>query len=298
MDLDADGRRDVLSGSYMPGHIYWFRNEGEGRYVSRRLVDVGDRPIHAGDSSVEPDENKPDLDGLAAAVWAVDWDADGDLDLLVGNIVGRVVLIRNEGDAKTPRFGTAREPLKAGDEVIEVHSDAGPTMADWDGDGKVDLLVGGGDGGLRFYRNLAERGFRFAAAVDLIAPSASNEADEAEPAEKSGEPKRPGTRLKPHVVDWNLDGKLDLLVGDFRTRLAGKLHLTDEQVARRDALREQQQKLFAELDEISQASGEDEAAVQKRVLAILEKLEPIDAALAELEPQPIPSGNVWLYLRK
>lgn len=295
MDLDADGRLDVLSGSYMPGHIYWFRNDGDGRYVSRRLVDVQGRQIHAGDSSVEPDAKQPDLDGLAAAVWAVDWDADGDLDLLVGNIVGRVVLIRNEGDAQTPRFGTAREALKAGDEVIEVHSDAGPTMADWDGDGKVDLLVGGGDGGLRFYRNLAEVGFRFAAAVDLIAPSSP---DEAEPVADAGEPKRPGTRLKPHVVDWNLDGKLDLLVGDFRTRLDSKSHLTAEQVARRDALRQQQQELFAELDQLSQVSGDGEAAAQKRVMAIIEKLEPIDAALAELEPQPIPSGNVWLYLRK
>ncbi|MGE0143006.1 MAG: FG-GAP repeat domain-containing protein [Planctomycetota bacterium] len=295
MDLDADGRRDVLSGSYMPGHIYWFRNEGEGRYISRRLVDVEDRPIHAGDSSVEPDENKPDLDGLAAAVWAVDWDADGDFDLLVGNIAGRVVLIRNEGDAKTPRFGTAREALKAGDEVIEVHSDAGPTMADWDGDAKIDLLVGGGDGGLRFYRNVADTGFRFAEAVNLIEPIPHGEED---PVLAKAEPKRPGTRLKPHVVDWNLDGKLDLLVGDFRTRIDGGPDLTAEQLARRDELREQQRKLFAELEELSQVSGGGEAAAQKRVMAIIELLDPIDAALAKLEPQPIPSGNVWLYLRK
>lgn len=279
----------------MPGHIYWFRNEGDAGYASRRLVDVDGRWLHAGNSAVEADADKPDLDGLAAAVWAVDWDGDADLDLLVGNIVGRVVLILNEGDREVPRFGTHRENLKAGDELIEVESDAGPTIADWDGDGKADLLVGGGDGGLRFYRNTAEKGFRFAAAVNLIEPIPHGEG--ARP-ESVGEPNRPRMRLKPHVVDWNLDGKLDLLVGDFATRLEGEKILTSDQIKRRDELRRSQQDLFAELDKLSGISGDGEAAAQKRVMEIIELLEPIDTALAGLEPQPVPSGNVWLYLRR
>ncbi len=95
MDLDDDGRRDVISGSYWPGHISWFRGLADGEFeMGRELLDVDGKPLHAG--RPWPSEKKPDLDSLAAAPWMIDWDDDGDLDLLVGNIAGHVVLIRND----------------------------------------------------------------------------------------------------------------------------------------------------------------------------------------------------------
>ena len=42
--------------------------------------------------------------------------------------------------------------------VLEATSSAAPIVADWDGDGLEDLLVGDSNGGgIRFYRNIGKR---------------------------------------------------------------------------------------------------------------------------------------------
>jgi len=68
--------------------------------------------------------------------WAVDWDHDGDLDLLVGNFKGTFYLFKGEGKGK---FSPDSEVVKTeGGEELQIdgaHSD--PMMVDWDGD--VDL---------------------------------------------------------------------------------------------------------------------------------------------------------------
>jgi hypothetical protein len=75
VDLDGDGNLDVLSGSW-PGPIYSFAGEGGGRYAqAETLKDKSGKVIKA---------------GKASAAWAADWDRDGDLDLLVGDVEGEV----------------------------------------------------------------------------------------------------------------------------------------------------------------------------------------------------------------
>src|SRR5262249_27212523 len=92
--------------------------------------------------------------GTASAVHAFDWNGDGAIDLIVGDIRGGVYLIPNEGTRTSYAFGKEK-PLMAGGEPIRVEGgDAGPFVADWDGDGKPDLLVGAGDGSVWWYRNI------------------------------------------------------------------------------------------------------------------------------------------------
>jgi len=143
VDLDADGNDEIISGSYWPGHVFVFQGLGEGKFAKgRKLEDSSGKRLIA--SKPWKNEREPDVDSLAAAPWMVDWDADGHLDLLVGNIAGRVILIRNVGTATEAKFETGRTALQAGGRAIQVPGgDAGPHTADWDGDGKWDLLVGG-----------------------------------------------------------------------------------------------------------------------------------------------------------
>jgi hypothetical protein len=127
-----------------------------------------------------------------------------------------VQLVRNEGTAQKTAFGSP-EKLKAGAAFINApEGDAGPCVADWDGDGKLDLILGSGSGEVKFYRNEGT-----AAAPKLVSGVVLVDA-----APKRGEdgrtpdydkPTRPGLRTKVCVADWNGDGQPDLLVGDFHS---------------------------------------------------------------------------------
>jgi len=295
-DLNGDGRADMISGSYWPGDITVFFGQGAGRFLAGEfLKDVDGKNANAGPPWVSA--KKPQMDSLAAAPWLVDWDADGDLDLLVGNIAGRVVLLTNEGGAKTPKF-LRKGPIEAGGQELEVdHNDAGPTTADWDGDGSWDLIVGGGAGTVKFFRNEGTKQTpKFAAGVVLVSGKGHGSVAHGE------EPKQPASRCKPHVCDWNGDGTLDLLVGDFTSINGPEPQLTDEQKARKKELEKELQanseamgKLYEKCDnDVDKLVGED----KKQWEAVQKKSSELWGALQPLQAESKPSGFVWVYLRK
>ena len=183
MDLDGDGIPDLISGSW-PGEIFFFKGKGKGDFAppvklkdkSGKTINVGgglrkdggDWFLVAGDATFEtkdkktyilyegerievPEGKQGGITGTASAVHAVDWDGDGRLDLLVGDIGGNVYLLRNEGTKQKYAFGKEKQ-LTAGGKPLRVDGDAGPFACDWDGDGKMDLLVGDGEGAVWFFR--------------------------------------------------------------------------------------------------------------------------------------------------
>ena len=104
------------------------------------------------------------------------------------------------------RFLTAGE--SHGPALTVIIEDAGPGVTprfeDVDGDGKRDLICYGQDGGVRVFRNQGEKTAPVLEEMEAPAKDAS---------EICG-----GYRSRLDVVDWNGDGKLDLVYGvtDFK----------------------------------------------------------------------------------
>lgn len=144
-DINGDGHLDIVTGNFA-GTFYVFKGVGKGAFSSEcSLMKVGDDPIRV------PSHSDPFL---------VDWDDDGDLDIVSGAAQGGVYLSVNKGTRTEPKFAQATEliPATAGshqagqrDVTAMEFGDAsvkGPShssrvwVADINGDRKLDVLVG------------------------------------------------------------------------------------------------------------------------------------------------------------
>lgn len=185
--------------------------------------------------------------GQHAATRCYDWDNDGDTDLLVGGGDGRLWLFRNAGTSQEPEFQNG-QPITAGSrdrwgesytgialtnlvgnslpdlivchsgDQITIHQNTGEIQApafeeaglsfdiqkncqgrfdvgDWDLDGLPDLVTGSFGGPVVWYRN---------------------EGNSTTPKFKAGQPFHDITlayNSHPRLLDFNQDGRLDLLLG-------------------------------------------------------------------------------------
>jgi hypothetical protein len=106
-------------------------------------------------------------------------------------------------------------------------------VADWDGDGRWDLVSGADNGAVYFFRNSGSAGQPAFEAPQMLVPAHKGGRGYEELREAGDEP-MPGIRTQIAVVDFDDDGKLDLLTGDFRTTLTVKAGLS---AADREAMR-------------------------------------------------------------
>src|SRR6516162_10094383 len=98
---------DILSGSW-PGEIYFFRRLADGSFAAgEKLKDRQGKVLNV---------------GSASTAFAVDWDGNGTLDLIVGTVLGEVYFIPNEGKGKELAFGTPRR-LEAAGKPIKIERD-------------------------------------------------------------------------------------------------------------------------------------------------------------------------------
>ena len=162
---------------------------------------------------------------LRSGVKVADFDGDGLLDFVAGRYWERTQwgeqprmfgkLYKNIGTPNTPKF-EARDayggsPYTEEFQIADAVRQNGMRAADWNNDGRLDLIAGDTDGFVWFFRNSTNSRFPvYAAGEKLFAGG--------KPIRVYGEWKesRAAGYARPEVNDWNNDGKADLLVADGR----------------------------------------------------------------------------------
>ena len=85
-----------------------------------------------------------------SAISAVDWDKDGDLDMLATEGDGRVFVYKNENG----QFYKSQNPIAQ--VPATIYRGSAISAADWDGDGKIDILATDNNGSVHVYKNTGE----------------------------------------------------------------------------------------------------------------------------------------------
>lgn len=330
MDLNGDGNNDLLSGSW-PGEIFFFPGKADKSFGPKeKLKDKSGKPINirggiqktkdsisiTGDAEFKKDEKgdyaeyngekyyhdenvSVSVTGCASALWVSDWNGDGLLDLVVGEIGGSVSVYFNEGTKSQFQFDKP-SMLKADDKPISVpHGDSGPCVADWDKDGVNDLIVGAGDGSVWFYRNIGTaKEPKLEKGVQLVPPG-NMEYDVA----KMSSTATRGSRSKVCVADVNGDGLPDLLLGDFTTQKPEEKPLTDEEKKKRAEAKAAMTKGNEEYYKlVRKLSGPNREKDPEKMKKLVEDLKALQTKMAELQKvagaEYDNHGWIWLFVRK
>jgi len=190
-DWNEDGKKDIISGSNN-GHVYVYLNTG-----------TNHQPAFSG-----PIIDLPYFEPSSFAInflrdpYIVDWNNDGKKDLILGQGSGEIAVFINMGSNQQPLFGgpwgfyLGMAPyirLNNGD--LDVGFNSSPTIVDWNGDGKKDLVVGNSSGNVFVFLNTG---------IDS-APEFSSDGIKTS-IEVQG-------MATPFTVDWNNDGKFDVICG-------------------------------------------------------------------------------------
>ena len=145
-DFDGDGDLDLMCGSFLDDFTY-FENTG-----------TSSEPVYAAGRSLSREGEPIKMHLCMIVVSAVDWDDDGDVDLIVGQEDGRIALVEHTGrvDDSMPVFA---EPVFFQQQADEVKFGAlvTPVSFDWDGDGDEDLVCGNTAGEIGWIENLGWR---------------------------------------------------------------------------------------------------------------------------------------------
>ena len=201
-DLNKDGLLDILT---LDGAGYFRVYFNSGTPTEPKFTHCEMVPLYL--SRVSASGEIPGEGGFKVCLG--DFDKSGTWDLVMGTYLGRILLIKNTGTAAMPEW---KQPQNIASITIPTSRDGrlwanllAPVVADWNNDGKPDIIVGEGSYSANAVHLLLNNSGSFGAKESPLFSTDGREylayGDGRE-------------QLVPAVVDYNGNGSLDLLVGD------------------------------------------------------------------------------------
>lgn len=231
MDLDKDGTLDLYSGSIngyysedsAPVHFFKGIKGSPLHYQKSTPIKTssGKKPDYRYLIKVNnphtkqpylykrnPTHTKPNI---------IDINADGNLDLIYGEAEGHFIQFNGTAPKGIKHLsGTGRLLTDINGKILKVSYNSSPQFIDWDGDNDLDLLSGSGEGGIHYSENIGDpKKPKWKPFTELI-PSYRKNKNPSPYAENIRIKSQPHKSTTVNVVDYNNDGKLDLIIGEYR----------------------------------------------------------------------------------
>jgi hypothetical protein len=214
-DWNNDGKKDLIvgeGGNYEIPRIRVYPNVGTASEPSFSQFSYAE---HSTGANITYPGDKCICRPLGLFPRLVRWDGDALKDLLVGHLDGTIMVYSNVGSAENPVFDDGTF-LQVGQTSIDVGNVATPTIVDWNGDYRKDLVVGDEAGNIHLFLNegtdeapvflnetlVQENGADLLVQQDYVPGSPSV-----------------GLGSSPEVLDLNGDGMKDLLSGGVAGQL-------------------------------------------------------------------------------
>ncbi len=250
MDLDNDGVLDLYSGSYSCDSskglapVQFFKGKKHDPFnfekpvpiktLSGALPDLKDFKKLKRDTSkynvyqsIDPGMTKPHF---------VDINGDGNLDLIYGEQNGNLVQFLGTDTKGVNNLSDTGEVLRDVDgNLLKPGDISSPHFTDWDGDQDLDIISGTGEGGIYYSENIGDVNTpKWKAFTEWLPPITGDDGPRPEH-QNSRHKLQPSTNTTVQVVDYNNDGKLDLLVGDHARLNTPVEGISDEDYLKKEA---------------------------------------------------------------
>jgi hypothetical protein len=221
VDWNKDGHIDLIVGDE-DGRVAFIENTGKVKNGMPQFKS----PVYF---KQEADNVKV---GALVTPFSVDWDGDGDEDIICGNSAGHIAFIENLGMFNgMPRWAAPKLLHSDGKEIrIQAGNNAsiqGPaeakwgyttlSVADWDGDGLKDLIVNSIWGKVIWYKNIGtKKSPKLAKEQQVNVDWGKSTIPKPSWNWWNPQPKELVTqwRTTPYAIDWNKDGLTDLIMLD------------------------------------------------------------------------------------
>ena len=246
IDWDKDGDDDLICGN-TAGYIGYIENIGNGEFPK------WNEPVYlkADDEIIRIQAGyNGSIQGPCEAKWGYttlsvgDWNFDGLNDIVVNSIWGKIVWYENIGDIHNPRLAQAKPvKIKWKDESLKpnwfwwnpekdnfvTQWRTTPFVIDWNSDGLLDLVMLDHEGFLAFFERIKLDDDSYILPGQKIFYNEHGEELQLNPriAGKSG-------RRKFTFSDWDLDGKIDLLVNGKNVNFFKNISETENKVVLKD----------------------------------------------------------------